>query len=377
HRRGHHRLLDGFLPGAHRLGEEGLAGGLGRRRHAEVGGGHDRGEGEHAIGVLDGERLGDHAAHRGAHHVRGLPAERVHQPGRVLGHVLQEVGRGPAGSGGARVVEMGRQARVAVVEPDDVVPLLRELCAEPVVPVDELGAQPHDQKERAPAGRAEALVRDVDAVGRCDRGHGPRMSFGSGRRKDQRRTSLRMRSRPSTRPPPSSATPPTTAAPVRPLRSVPVAAASVVSAGFRSATGWVWAKPAFTGETRTGPGFPPWARDFSSFAFFFSSAFSSASSSARTVGGGVAGLRSMRLYAPVEKATGWFFRPRPSPHLVMTYSTLMWPLPPLPSTMSVRGLNLPPVRSAKVLASKSSMMPRLEGLPGPRSPTKNGAFLPL
>src|SRR5690606_5274570 len=64
------------------------------------------------------------------------------------------------------------------------------------------------------------------------------------------------------------------------------------------------------------PLFSPLATALRSSAFF--SGFLSALSSART--GGFAGLRSTRFQAPVEKATGWFFRPTPSPHLVMTYS---------------------------------------------------------
>ena len=40
--------------------------------------------------------------------------------------------------------------------------------AEIIVPMDHLGAQPHDQEHRLGAGVAENLVTDVDAVGAGD-----------------------------------------------------------------------------------------------------------------------------------------------------------------------------------------------------------------
>ena len=42
---------------------------------------------QHPVGVVDGERLRDHAAHRGAGDVRLLDAEVVEEPDRVVGHV--------------------------------------------------------------------------------------------------------------------------------------------------------------------------------------------------------------------------------------------------------------------------------------------------
>ena len=44
--------------------------------------------------VLDGDRLGDHPAHRRADDVGGVDAEVVEQADGVVGHVGEQVGRG-------------------------------------------------------------------------------------------------------------------------------------------------------------------------------------------------------------------------------------------------------------------------------------------
>ena len=78
-----------------RLADEDRVDAQARRAAPEVPGvGHDRGERAHALGMLDGERLGDHPAHRGAGDVRALDPEVVEQPGRVVGHVGERVGGG-------------------------------------------------------------------------------------------------------------------------------------------------------------------------------------------------------------------------------------------------------------------------------------------
>jgi hypothetical protein len=51
---------------------------------------------------------------------------------------------------------------------DDAKPAAGELPAEIVVPMDHLGAQPHDQQHRLRAGVAEDLVTNVDTVGAGD-----------------------------------------------------------------------------------------------------------------------------------------------------------------------------------------------------------------
>ena len=55
----------------------------------------------HPLGVLDGHRLHDHAAHRGAHDVGPLDAEVVEQADGVGGHVGQLVGHGASPASGS------------------------------------------------------------------------------------------------------------------------------------------------------------------------------------------------------------------------------------------------------------------------------------
>jgi hypothetical protein len=64
--------------------------------------------------------------------------------------------------------KFGGLADVAVVETDDAKAARGELAAEVVVPVDHLGAEPHDQQQRFRGGIAEDLVAEVDAIGADD-----------------------------------------------------------------------------------------------------------------------------------------------------------------------------------------------------------------
>ena len=64
--------------------------------------------------------------------------------------------------------ELAGLADIAIVEPDDAKPARRELPAEIVVPMDHLGAEPHDQQHRLGTGVAEDLVTKLDAVGAGD-----------------------------------------------------------------------------------------------------------------------------------------------------------------------------------------------------------------
>ena len=119
--------------------------------------------------MLDGERLGDHPAHRQAHHVRLFDAVGVEDGDRVIGHVGQQVGL--AARTDRRIVEVGRQPDVAVVEPDDVEPAGDELLAPRLGVVDALAAESVDEEQRRIAGRAERLVVELAVTVACE-GHG-------------------------------------------------------------------------------------------------------------------------------------------------------------------------------------------------------------
>jgi hypothetical protein len=56
-------------------------------------------------------------------------------------------------------------ADIAVVEADDTKTARGKLTAELVVPMNHLGAEPHDQQQRFRGRIAENLVAKVDAVG--------------------------------------------------------------------------------------------------------------------------------------------------------------------------------------------------------------------
>src|SRR5438105_4960037 len=121
--------------------------------------------------MADRERLADHPAERSADHVRGLDPERVEEPGVVVGHVVERVARRARVAADRRhhvrrwaTLDLRRQADVAIVEADHEVAALGEHAAEALVPVQHLGAEPHDQKERRVAAIAEGLVEDLDSV---------------------------------------------------------------------------------------------------------------------------------------------------------------------------------------------------------------------
>ena len=58
---------------------------------AVAGGGHDRDQRQHALGVIDRHQLGDHPSHRDADNVRRAHAEVAEQSGGVRRHVRQRV----------------------------------------------------------------------------------------------------------------------------------------------------------------------------------------------------------------------------------------------------------------------------------------------
>jgi hypothetical protein len=59
---------------------------------------------------------------------------------------------------------LARLADIAVVEADHPEAAAGKLAAELVVPMNHLGAEPHDQQHRLGTGVAKYLVADVDAV---------------------------------------------------------------------------------------------------------------------------------------------------------------------------------------------------------------------
>ena len=81
---------------------------------------HHRSHREQAVGVVDGEALDDHPSHGATHHVRLFDAQSVENGDGVIGHVGQAV----VGS-----LELGGEPDIAVVEPDDVEPLVTEELA--------------------------------------------------------------------------------------------------------------------------------------------------------------------------------------------------------------------------------------------------------
>ena len=95
--------------------------------------------------------LGDHAAHRDAQHVRGLPPERVEQAGGVVGEL----------DDGERVGLRRRIADAAVVVGDDV-EVVAQAAEERLAPREVRPAHPLDEQQRL-AGAA-ALVEQRDPV---------------------------------------------------------------------------------------------------------------------------------------------------------------------------------------------------------------------
>ena len=124
---------------------------------------------------MAGDELADRAAHRGSDDVGPRNATGVEQAHGIRRHVVQPVGYigalAPhhladhiAEVGAAPGVEARRQAAVAIVEAHDVEAGRYKPLAKGVGPMDELGAQPHDQKHRRVRRVAEPLIFDVQAI---------------------------------------------------------------------------------------------------------------------------------------------------------------------------------------------------------------------
>ena len=153
--------LDVLLPARRRRPKErgdGLAAG---GAHGPVaGGGHDRRRREELTGVVDRQCLGDHPAQRDTDHVRTVDAQMGQEGGRVVGHVLDAIGRHrhlAAEEGNherpqaGRVGELGREPTVTVVETDDEETLTEDVH-EALGPGDQLCAQSHDEQQRGLVG---------------------------------------------------------------------------------------------------------------------------------------------------------------------------------------------------------------------------------
>jgi len=95
--------------------------------------------------------LADHAAQRHPHEVRAVESESVQQPDRIAGHLIETVGR-------ARVVEIGRQPDIPVVEADHPVPGSDEGVDQLRRPPDRRRVHPHDQDHRCATRPAPGLV---------------------------------------------------------------------------------------------------------------------------------------------------------------------------------------------------------------------------
>jgi hypothetical protein len=155
------------------------------------------------VRVLEGDRLGDHPAHRRADDVRLLDAEGVEHAHRVGRHVAERVARARrvAGEGGGEVghgavLDLRRQADVAVVVDDDVEAAVGEQLPEVGVPGDQLRAEPHDEQQRRIGRITGGLVLDRDPVHRRARHGGhptTRPAAASRPRRGQARVAARRR----------------------------------------------------------------------------------------------------------------------------------------------------------------------------------------
>ncbi len=121
------------------------------------------------VGVVDDQRLGDHAAHGDAHDVGLGDAELCEQAGGVVRHVLDRVGRRrrvprEEGHDVGHPLPLGRQATVPVVEADDEVATVAQARDEALGPRDELRAEAHDEEQRRVGGITLQHVLDVDSV---------------------------------------------------------------------------------------------------------------------------------------------------------------------------------------------------------------------
>jgi hypothetical protein len=102
--------------------------------------GHDRGQGEHAFGPVDGNPLGDRAAEGSPYDVRGVDIMPVEHREGVGGHVRQGVGL---------LIEIYAAGPpcIAVVEPDHLPTPGDKRTDQLVGPPDSLGRGSHNQQD--------------------------------------------------------------------------------------------------------------------------------------------------------------------------------------------------------------------------------------
>jgi len=115
--------------------------------------------------MTDRDRLADYAAHGCATNMRLADPEDLEKARRVVGHIIERIG--------ASVVTLRGEARIPIVEPDDVMTPVREVLAEAVIPVDQLARKPADQKERPGRAVSEGFILDMNAISRCSQGTPP------------------------------------------------------------------------------------------------------------------------------------------------------------------------------------------------------------
>jgi len=108
--------------------------------------------------MIDGQMLGDHAAHRDADDMRAGYAQHVEQAHRVVDEIRERVRR-RAG----RVA--GRASGVAMVVADDEPQPSRQLRAELVRPPVHRAGRAADKQDRRIASVAECLDAQLHAVG--------------------------------------------------------------------------------------------------------------------------------------------------------------------------------------------------------------------
>ena len=129
---------------------------------AAAGAGADQDQSAGQVGALDGDLLGDQAAHRVAEQVRGLQAQGVDERRGVGGHLLDGVRDDAAGGGDSGVVEQ-----------DDLA-VGGEPVADRRVVVVEVADEVLEEHDRGAAGVrvAEAAVGEPDAAGLDELGGG-------------------------------------------------------------------------------------------------------------------------------------------------------------------------------------------------------------
>ena len=136
---------------------------------------HDRRERRNPLRVPEHCALDDHPAHREAGQVGPLDPEVIEHGDRVVGHLLQAVPEAPpqpeeerSGIGQARFGQQGGAARIPVLHPDDTKTAIGEHSTELGIPVDHLGSEARNQKDRSTGRIPDFLVCDQHGAGGCE-----------------------------------------------------------------------------------------------------------------------------------------------------------------------------------------------------------------